>query len=128
MNKLALVFFLALSGAIVFSQCTYDKGPDLTNKQNTITDTIKYSKHVSKIIERRCYELGGNNCCHGTNPCNGDFTTYEGLTEDFYRKKLSDAINWEGTAARMPFGASEKISQAEIDTIDAWLNAGYPNN
>jgi hypothetical protein len=118
-KTIALLFAFAFT-TIIYS-CTYNKGEDV--KPNVITG-LTYNNSIKGIVERRCTQESG---CHGADPGSQDFTTYAGLTESYYIDRMSNAINHRTGAIAMPQGLP-KLPQAEIDSIDSWLVAEYPEN
>jgi hypothetical protein len=91
---------------------------------------VKYSASVKPIITARCT---GSGCHSGATPASGaDFNTYEALRTKALEKRnntsvLVGAINHMAGFSAMPRFAP-KLSDCEIATIEAWVNAGAPDN
>ncbi len=127
MNKALSLIFLFIALGFFIPSCTYDKAEELI-KTPLPPDTISFNKSVKRIIELRCY-VGQNsdNCCHeSSNLCDRDFTTFQGFNI-YSGDKIKSAINQTSGSTPMPFN-NPKIPQAEIDTIEAWINQGRLNN
>lgn len=119
------VLLFALSFILVLNACTYNKGEEI--KPIHISG-LTYNNSIKKIMERRCYEVDGDNDCHNAST-GRSFDTYAGATDAYYISKMSDAINHSSGAIPMPYPAgSAKLPQAEIDSIDSWIIDGYPEN
>lgn len=126
--SLRIVFMFSVF-SLLFSFCTYEK-EDLVVPNKAITDSVSYKKTIKRIVELRCYVgADNNNCCHNGAGCLGgaDLSDYIGMT-NYSGKRLSDAINHRSGALPMPRGTNGKMPQAEIDSIDAWINQGFLDN
>ena len=88
------------------------------------TSDISFSVDVMPVLETKCNE----NTCHG-----GDFpqggiglSSYESVSavdED----RLTGAIRHDEDYQNMPDNA-EKLSECDIQKIEAWINQGKPDN
>jgi hypothetical protein len=112
----ALVMCMTILGS-----CYYDIEP---NPGTCDTSNVTYSGTIAGIIQ-------SNGClsadCHGgNNPLSGirlsDYNSVKAM-----ETRLFGAVNHSSGFVAMPQNAG-KISQCEIDKIQAWINAGAPNN
>jgi hypothetical protein len=124
-------FFLSILLSVSLSSCYYDTEEELYPDSGSSTcDTISvsYATDIVPIVSAKCSTPG----CHaGVNAAAGiALETYVGVKEylDADKARFLSSITWDGSASNMPKGASAKISDCNINTIRAWINAGYPNN
>jgi hypothetical protein len=124
-------FFLSILLSVSLSSCYYDTEEELYPDSGSYTcDTISvsYATDIVPIVSAKCSTPG----CHaGVNAAAGiALETYVGVKEylDADKARFLSSITWDGNASNMPKGASAKISDCNINTIRAWINAGYPNN
>jgi hypothetical protein len=118
----ALVLLL-LSG---LSGCYYDKEEILYPGGACDTTNVTYSGTVSGTIYTNC------NACHSSGAANANGG---GIQLDAYTKlkvyvdngKLIGSINHAGGFSPMPKNAT-KLSSCNIAKVQAWVNAGAPNN
>ena len=105
----------------ILGSCYYDIEP---NPGTCDTSNVTYSGTIAGIIQ-------SNGClsadCHGgNNPLSGirlsDYNSVKAM-----ETRLFGAVNHSTGFVAMPQNAG-KISQCEIDKIQAWINAGAPNN
>jgi hypothetical protein len=105
----------------LLGSCYYDIEP---NPGTCDTSNVTYSGTIAGIIQ-------SNGClsadCHGgNNPLSGirlsDYNSVKAM-----ETRLFGAVNHSSGFVAMPQNAG-KISQCEIDKIQAWINAGAPNN
>lgn len=120
--------FRAVAGATGFllalaSGCTYSQGPEPGPCNDTAP--VTYSGVVSPIFEANCGE------CHGATVYrtlgNGtDLSTYKSITGQSAGYLLG-AVRHEVGFAAMPKNRP-KLSACDIAHLQAWVNAGQPNN
>jgi cytochrome c5 len=121
MKKLGGIIFFSI---LILSGCYYDNKADLYQYYNSQCDTtaISYSLDIEPIINAQCLS-----CHQGAAASAGrlleDFTTVKASATD---GSLFHSINGTGGYSIMP--QSGKMSQCNIDKIDAWIKAGTPNN
>ncbi|SFC75080.1 Cytochrome C oxidase, cbb3-type, subunit III [Flexibacter flexilis DSM 6793] len=86
------------------------------------TTNITYSLSVKPIMDNYC--IG----CHGDGDISGnvDLSNYNGVKAAINQKLIS-SINHDGTASAMPENGA-KLSNCNISIIQAWIDAGAPNN
>lgn len=128
MKKISAILPLALSGIILagLSGCYYDKEEILYPGGNCDTTNVTYSVTVSGIMNANC------TVCHSTSSANANGG---GIQLDSYSKlkvyvdngTLMGSINHAGGYSPMPKNAT-KLSSCDISKIQAWVNAGAPNN
>jgi hypothetical protein len=100
---------------------------------------VSFAADVKPTLDRHCLE------CHqeggaGYETSGLDMSTYEGLMKGTRNGPMVIAgdslgsnliVLMEGRAdpsIAMPHGSSEKVSQAQIDTIKTWIDQGAKNN
>ena len=128
MKRLLNLLPVALAGCFLASLggCYYDKEDILYPGGNCDTSNVTYSTTVSGIMTANC------NVCHSTSSANANGG---GIQLDSYTKlkvyvdngKLMGSINHAGGYSPMPKNAT-KLSNCDISKIQAWVNAGAPNN
>lgn len=96
------------------NECT-NASCDLTN--------VNFSESVWPIIQNNC-----TGCHSGGNPSGGiSLTDYSDVSQVAASGILSAVINHESGVVPMPFNTNQ-LSQCDIDKIDTWIDAGYPND
>lgn len=119
---LAVVFF----AAIIFISCTKENEEDLQPKINLpVCDTINmtYTKNVLPIITFNCYSCHGNGQIFGGINLEG----YVRLKRQVDNNQLLNVIRHSPGYSQMPQGLP-KLSQCDINKIEAWVNRGALNN
>lgn len=117
MNHLTKKLLLLSSFVLLFFfSCKKDK--------NKLTPTCDgshptYNSAIRSIINSNCTSSG----CHNSGSSRGDFTTYSGIAPylnngSFKREVLTDQT--------MP--KRDNLSQSELNSIQCWVNDGYPEN
>ena len=109
------IFFLFLVG-LSWQGCKKDdKGPDC----NIPNADLSYTKNIKAIIDQQCIS------CHasgsGVPGVVGDFTTFEGMKSRLDNGKILEQVVIDKA---MPQGGG--MSQAQRDSINCWIAAGYP--
>ncbi len=113
-------FCALIFGIILFTACD-KKVAKPTPSVVTVNkcDTITFSKHISKIVKKRCVN------CHNEkfiDAPNGDFNYYSNLKEKALNGKLKSYVV-DGVPKIMPkFGT--KLPQDTLDLIICWINNG----
>jgi cytochrome c5 len=84
------------------------------------TTNMKYSGEIKSIIDANC--VG----CHGTTQPAGQLSlvTYDNV-KNVGAAKLAGVVNHSSGFKAMP--PTSKMSQCNIDKIQAWIAAGFPN-
>jgi hypothetical protein len=120
-RKQSILIASLLMCMLIIAGCYYDIEP---NPGTCDTSHVTYSASIAGIIQ-------SNGCltpdCHGgNNPMSGiRLTDYNSVKA--METRLFGAINHSSGFVAMPQNAG-KISQCEIDKVQAWINAGAPNN
>ncbi|UOQ98545.1 cytochrome c [Hymenobacter sp. 5317J-9] len=113
---------LALGAA---ASCTYSHG-DPAPACDVPRENVTYAKVISPIFDANCRE------CHGSTvyPVKGggnNFGDYQALSSYFSPSKLLGCIRHDPGFDPMPQGR-QKLSDCDIQRIEAWIAAGKPNN
>lgn len=88
---------------------------DLTN--------VTYSQSVWPIIQNSC-----TGCHSGSSPQGGiSLTNYDQVAQLAENGILFGVINHDAGYVPMPFNG-QQLSVCKIDTIEEWINQGFPNN
>lgn len=117
------LFFCGLMLILFATSCYYDNAEELYQNfpQDCNVNDVTYSVDVSGIIAMNC--IG----CHSGPTPQGqlDLTTYNHVMSN--ATIIRDRINRPaGSSGVMPQGG--KLSDCDIKTINAWIDAGAPNN
>jgi len=84
---------------------------------------VTYSETVWPIIQNNC-----TGCHSGGNPSAGiSLTNYSDVSQVAASGLLSAVINHENGVEPMPFN-TDQLAQCDIDKIDTWIDAGFPND
>jgi hypothetical protein len=124
----------------VFDACTKDIGKPGSITTTTTTGgsssgqtmpdscntNIKFSVQIQHILSTYC--TINNPQCHASTNSWGNFTTYAG-----FHPNASTALNRVKNLHDMPPDyttgpKNQAITQCEISKLEAWVNAGAPNN
>ena len=120
LKKYPHIIFLLITASL--TGCYYDKEEELypMSQQECDTTNISYSTDIEPIIANNCATSG----CHqaGGNG-NGIFTNYAGLKAKVDNGSLHNRVV---VVRDMPPNSS--LPECQVDKIDAWINAGAPNN
>jgi hypothetical protein len=118
-RKLSIVLMPLCLCTLVITGCYYDIEP---NPGTCDTSNVTYSGTIAGIIQSNgCLSTG----CHGgTNPQSGiKLTDYNSVKA--METRLFGALNHSSGFVAMPQNTG-KISQCEIDKVQAWIDAGAP--
>lgn len=123
LNSTRTLLSLLLVGTGLFSACTAEKLEDPNNTAaGSLCDsvTITFDAHVKPIFDVSCNYSG----CHD-DISQSTLTTYNSMTaarRDYAHFRVQDGS--------MPpsYAAGPMLSQAQVDTINCWKLAGYPEN
>jgi cytochrome c553 len=130
MKKIIILFSIAASIAVLIAACTKASEDNLSmpNGGNTNTcDTtgVSYSATVVPILQANCYS------CHGTSTNAGSggivlegYTNLKKWAGNGYL--IGDITHATGFVA-MPYNGG-KLSDCDINQIQAWINQGTLNN
>ena len=87
------------------------------------TTSFTYSGRIAPLIDTWC-----KGCHQGSNAGGGyNFTNYTGLVKSVTDNKLFGSLKHQSGFIGMP-GNGTSLSNCDIDAIQKWVNAGYPNN
>ena len=122
LNKQArLIVLLLLAGITLWPGCGKDSGTD-GPECNISGVTFSYNANIKGIIDRNCTS------CHYPNSTVagivGDFTTYEGMKSHLDEGHVRERVVIDKD---MPQSGGS-MTQAERDSINCWILAGYPKN
>ena len=118
---------LALVGVTMIPGCYYDNEEDLYPVP-AFCDTVavSYTAFVQPLLDANC------NGCHSQSaaPTFGagyDLETFAQLQNVVNSGQLLCSIKHDNGCSQMPKGA-QKLPKCTIDKVEAWVNAGAPNN
>lgn len=117
-----LAVALAIACMLGLSGCYYDIEEELyPTSGNCDTTNSTYTVKVEPVIRRACYS------CHGTGINLGGITLegVDNLRRYADNGQLLGSIEHRSGFSPMPKSAP-KLSECEIGTINAWINAGKP--
>lgn len=122
MKKLFFATFVLLS-LTYFTQtaCYYDNEVEQYGVTVCDTTALSYNLHIKPIIDANC------TTCHiaGGQQSFSPLDTYEGLNQYTLNRDIVNRVKGDGVALMPPAGALSKCDQQKIE---AWVNAGAPNN
>ncbi len=97
-----------------------------TTPVDTICDTcVTYTLNVKRIFETRCGGASSSNCHGSPNFSVGQLNNYANAKSFAMNPQLIKAVKHAPGAEPMPQGGA-KIPQAQIDTIQFWINQNFP--
>jgi len=119
MKKIFIVITIA---SLTFIACKGSKQTTTTTptpaKVDCSTKMISYAVDIKPILEANCTN------CHNTNNTGGyNFNTFQSAVKSGANGELLGTIKHSSGFPMMPPNG-EKISQAEIDKIECWINNG----
>lgn len=122
MKRLKLFAYLLLITAL--QSCYYDNEEDLyPENAECDTNNVTYTTTIAPLMEANC------NSCHNTNTPNAGVITnnYTDLKVVADNGQLWGAVNHEQGYSPMPKNQA-KLLKCDLAKIEAWLNAGAPDN
>lgn len=119
------VFLLIAIGSI--SSCYYDNREDLYQNLDNPCDTenVSFASQVEPIMSVNC----ATSSCHaGSSPSAGlNLEGHQNIADAVLNGRVINRINrTEGESGLMP--PSGRLSDCQIDLIQAWASDGAPNN
>lgn len=125
MKKISLLIIVSALFLSITS-CTNDKEEVLykeENKGGCDTANVTYSGTVTTIFKNNCY------VCHsGNSPLGGiKLDAHNTTVIQVNNGRLLGSIKHQNGFQAMPQGAA-KLTDCQIQQIQAWVNAGAPNN
>lgn len=125
MKKIILIFSLLVLG---LQACYYDNEEELypTVETGCNTKNVTFSETITEIFSSRCY------ACHSNVNANSygggiKLEDYQDVKNAADGGRLLGSIKHEQGYAGMPIGAAQ-LDDCKISQIEAWINAGAPNN
>jgi len=107
------------------ASCTYSHG-DPAPACDVANENVTYSRVISPIFDANCRE-----CHSSTNAATlgggNDFGDYTAINRYFSPTNLLGCIRHDPGFDPMPKGRA-KLSDCDIQRIEAWIAAGKPNN
>jgi len=116
-------FWMIASIIVMLSSCYYDKEEALyLGAAACDTTAVRYSVQVVQILDQYCIS------CHSAAAASGGVAleTYDQAKTYTLNGQLLKSVRHEGPSP-MPQNAP-KLSDCRISTLEAWFNAGCPNN
>lgn len=108
--------------AFLLSACYYDKADKLyAAPVGCDTASMTFVKHMAPILNMNCV------MCHNTANASGNvkLDTYTGTSAAIQGGKLLNSVKHvSGGSLNMPPGS--KLSNCDIQKIEAWITRGYP--
>lgn len=103
-----------------------DEGAEKTTcDESAICDltAVTYSGTIQPLLQNYC-----NGCHGGSSPLGGiDYNTYNGVKATVTDGSLLGSVRHDNGYSSMPQNGN-KLSACNIARIEAWINAGAPNN
>jgi hypothetical protein len=124
MKKIALIFSILflLCSLVNFNSCTYENEEDLLEDFQCDTSAIVYTD-LTYIFTGICAN------CHSESLYYKDIKmdSYENVKTSVNTGRVWRAINHKDGIRPMPDGLP-KMSDCDLNKINAWINAGMPEN
>lgn len=123
-----LVLFIVSTGLMFQAGCYYDKEEELYPPQPCDTSNVSYAITIVPILSNRCYSCHSN--ANAQNFGNGiSFEGYANISSYFATSTqiFIGAINHQAGYPAMP-PAEPKLTSCNINQIESWIAAGYPDN
>lgn len=116
-----IVLFLILLGTA--NACYYDVEEELYPTLECETQDVTYTSTILPILQNNCYS------CHNQAANNGNVTLegHSNLLRYVNNGQLLGAIRHESGFSPMPQNAAQLV-ECDIAKIEAWIDAGAPNN
>lgn len=112
-------FFAALLLFAAVQSCTADQLPEPASEADQACDSlaVSYDNGIKALLDNNCTQSG----CHGSNSINGNFTSFNSLQG--YEASIHDR-----TVVRQNMPPSGSLTEEEIQLLECWKAAGYPEN
>lgn len=136
MKNLIYLFGLLSILTITFStpSCMSKK---LEQIEPELCDTVMvtYESHIKEIIDNSCAYAGCHDGAGGIGP--RDYTTYGGMethiNNESFKERVIDqkddpAIGMPPNQSAWPQSLKDDLTLEELDLVQCWINAGYPEN
>ena len=119
---------IAITFCLSFSHCTADQLPEPQPVAGCDDATLSYSSTIAGIIENSCAYSG----CH-LDSAPGTYDSYQGLfgilNSGSFRERvitLRDDPNLGMPPDNAPLDRPKNLTTEELQLIQCWLEAGYP--
>jgi hypothetical protein len=123
-TKRIKLFFIPLLFTMMLASCYYDSEEYLyADTGECDTTNVTYAGFVAPLLESNC------NSCHNPASPSGNVITsdYSNLIIAINNGSFKGAINHDPGFSPMPKGGN-KLPDCDLSKINAWLNAGFPEN
>jgi hypothetical protein len=126
LNKVVVLWMLAVSTALYLSSCTSEQLAPDCNTQN-----MSYSQNIVPILKSNCYK------CHSSGNSVGSYghllDNYDSLLPFIQRDANTHISYLEGVITHTPGYIAMPYMDGKLDTcaikqIQAWITQGHPNN
>ena len=116
-------FIAAFFSLSLFSSCYYDSEEDLYPATECLTTNVSFSADIVPILNNSC--IG----CHSASANLGNISLegYNAVKVHVQNGKLLGSVKHLSGFSAMPQGAP-KLESCKILKMEAWINAGSPNN
>lgn len=126
---LLLTSLLCLATSSFLGGCTYDQAPE-----EPMLPTVSYATEIKPIIETNCYSCHSSTATDPDRPGYAFFDDFAELKRYALKPSTTNAA-YTTLQARlrfiefpgMPF-QKDPLPEAEILLVEAWIEAGAPNN
>jgi len=116
---------VSVSLFLLFTSCTYHNEQEYFASTNDTckTENLSFQTDIQPILQSNCIS------CHNTGYASGGINLegYENVKPYAQSGILSKVINHENGVTAMPMNA-DKLSDCDINKIDAWIDQGLKNN
>lgn len=115
-----VAFFVVI---VTVASCSKDNEEDQPGNNGCVTENMSFANNIQPILNANC------TTCHNPNLLNGNvnLTTYDGVKVVADNGKLVGVINHSPGFPPMPQSGG-KLSDCNIDKIEAWISQGKQNN
>ena len=121
LKKLFIYCSFGAVAALTFPSCYYDNEIDLYGSNTCDTTAVSYANQIVPILQNNCY---GCHDASNVSVSGSQFDSHLFLLDYVNSGSLSNRIN----DASNPMPPGELMDECNRAKIDAWINAGAPNN
>lgn len=119
-KKYSLLLLLIVA---LFDSCYYDNEEDLYSSV-PCDNTFTFSSRIAPLVAQQC----ASGCHEGANPSAGLLlTTYDDIKAIADNGALASSLDGTNGYSIMPKGTAG-LSSCDKNAINAWIDAGSPNN
>jgi hypothetical protein len=117
---------LIIAYSLTGTGCYYDKEEILYPGTTCDTTTVSYGTFIQPLISSKC------NSCHNSSAASGSgggivLDSYTAVKYYVDNARFTGAVNHEAGYSPMPENGP-KLPACELSKINAWVNAGAPQN